>query len=257
MSKKERLGPTGLRSLIFLSPLIFLFFDVRAQDSTLFVAFEAGFHSVGCERLKKDYLRGDNPPSALFAPRITSELFMRFAGIKLEKITSNEKFGFATGVRFTGLESRIYKRGFPQYFFLLHRQTGTTTEYLKVRELKEISYYIGIPLEVRMYTNKHRRYRLFFTAGAEWNVQLRTKTDVEFDDPAMSIYESDVREIAGDSNPWYASFYIGAGLILGRERPRFTLGLSAPLVITKTLSSLNVPTEGVGIQIQYLISLNN
>lgn len=256
VSKTKTHVPMYLRSLILLSPLIFFFFSARAQDSTLFLAFEAGAHSVGCERVRKDYLRGDNPPSTLFAPKITSELTMRFAGIKVQKITSNEKFGLATGIRFTGMQSRIFKTGFSDFFFLLHRQTGTTTEYLKVRELEEVSYYIGIPLELRMYTNKARRTRWFFMAGAEWNLQLGTKVNVYFDDPAMDIYESDVREIAGDSNPWYASFYIGAGLILGKDRPRFTLGLSAPLVITKTVSSLNIPTAGMGMQIQYLIPLN-
>lgn len=246
----------SLRPLIFLPALIFFFFSAFGQDSTFFLSFDAGIQSVGCEAVKKDYLRGDNPPPTLFAPKITSELSMWFAGIKVEKMASNERFGLATGIRFTGLHSRIYKSGYPQFFFLLHRKTGTTTEYLKVSELEEVSYYLGIPLEIRVYANKRRRNRWFFMAAGEWNLQLGTKSMVQFYDPAMDIYQSDVREIVGDSNPWYASFYIGTGLILGKERPRFTFGLCAPLVITKTASSLNVATAGVGLRMQYLIPLN-
>lgn len=247
----------GLRPLIFLPALIFFCLDALGQDSTFFLSFDAGVQSVGCEAVKKDYLRGDNPPPTLFASKITSELSMWFAGVKIEKKDAQERFGLATGIRFTGLQSRIYRSGNPQFFFLLHRQTGTTTEYLSVSELRELSYYLGIPLEFHIYTNRRRRNRWFFMGGGEWNLHLRTKKEVQFHDPAMHIYESGVKEILGNPGSWYASFYIGAGLILGKERPRFTVGLTSPLAITKTASSLNVPTAGVGLQVQYLISLTN
>lgn len=94
-------------------------------------------------------------------------------------------------------------------------------------------------------------------AGGEWSYQLTTKTDVVFDDKTMEIYQSAVEEIVGESSTWYATFYARAGFILGKEKPRISIGLSAPVVITNTVSSFNIPIAGAGFQIQFQVPFKN
>jgi hypothetical protein len=242
----------GSKLAFFITIVLFSALNAIGQDSLKFVAFETGIDFIGCESVEKDYIRDTNSDlNGIFAPRMRSEMQKAFVSVKIEKRTSNDRFGFLTGLRFTHLNSRIIKSGFPNFLYFLLRQTGTTTEYLKVKELNEISNYLGIPLEVRFFPYKQRRFRLYFMAGGELSYQLTTKTNVLFDDKTMEIYQSSAEEIVGKSSTWYAAFYARAGFILGKEKPRIGIGISAPVVITNTVSSLNTPVAGGGVQIQF------
>jgi hypothetical protein len=242
--------------LIFL--FLFSYLDVVSQDSTLFINFEAGGDAIGGKFVEKEYFREiSNENTGLFGPRIISQIERSFAGVRIEKKTTNNKFGFSTGLRFTHLESSITKSGVPDFFYLLLRQTGTTTEYLQIKQLTEISNYLGIPLEVCFYVPSVRTFRFYFMAGVEWSYQLDRKTNVLFSSSAMEIYKSDVAEIIGEPDSWYATFYARPGVIIGKRKPLFSCGVTLPVVITNTVSSLNAPVAGAGFQIQFYLPLKN
>lgn len=226
--------------------------DAVSQDSTLYINFEAGSDFIGSKVEEKDYLREfSNRNSGIFGPRIISEINKFFAGVKLERKTANGKFGFSTGLRFTHLVGRVTKSGVPDFFYVLFRQTGTTTEYLEVKQLTEISNYLGIPVEVYFYVPGHRTFRFYFMAGSEWSYQLSRKTEVVFTKDAMDVYESDVGEIIGEPERWYGTFYARPGFVIGKNRPVFSCGLTLPVVISNSPSSLNTPIAGMGFQIQF------
>jgi hypothetical protein len=240
--------------------LLFLFanLDALCQDSTLFINLEAGMDGIGSNFVEKDYFREISQRSnGLFGPRIVSQINKSFAGIKIEKRTANTKFGFSTGLRFTRLESSVIKSGVPDFFYILLRQTGTTTEYLQVRQLTEVADYLGIPIEVSFYVPRIRTFRFYVMAGLEWSHQLRRKTGVLFSSPAMESYESDIAEIIGEPDAYYAAMYTRAGLIIGKQKPILSFGLTLPVVITNTVSALNKPVAGAGFQMQFYLPLRN
>jgi hypothetical protein len=242
------------RSLILFLVVFFSCLTAVAQDSLRFIILETGIDNIVCEPAEKNYIRDDNSPgNSIFAPRIVSEMRKVYVGAKIEKRTANDRFGFTTGLRFTRLYSEIKKSGVPEFFYVLFRETGTTTEFLRVRELQETSAYFGIPLEVRFFPYGKKRFRLFLFAGSEWSYRLKGKTDVVFFNAEMDIHQTALREILGRSDSWYASGYIGAGFTIGKEKPRFSLGVTAPVFITNTASVLNEPVTGGGFNVQYHI----
>jgi hypothetical protein len=176
-----------------------------------------------------------------------------YVGAKIEKRTANDRFGISTGLRFTRLYSGIKKSGTPEFFYVLLRETGTTTEFLRVKELRETSAYLGIPLELRFFPYDKKWLRLFLFAGSEWSYRLKSKTNVVFFNAEMDIHQSTLREILGRSESWYAAGYIGAGFTIGKEKPRFSLAVTGPLFITNTVSTLNKPFTGGGFKVQYHI----
>jgi hypothetical protein len=240
--------------------LLFLFsnLNVLSQDSTLFINLEAGMDGIGSNFVEKDYFREIRQrTNGLFGPRIVTQINKSFAGIKIEKRTVNTRFGFSAGLRFTRLESSVIKSGVPNFFYILLRQTGTTTEYLQVRQLTEVADYLGIPLEVSFHVPGSRTFRFYVMAGLEWSYRLRRKTDVLFSSPGMESYESDVARIIGEPDPYYAAMYARAGLIIGKRKPIFSYGVTLPVVITNTVSAVNKPVAGAGFQIQFYLPLRN
>lgn len=246
------------KSQLFLLALLLFCKGASAQDAVLssfpLMAIDAGTIFNAIEPVDRPYIRGDLPASGFLAEGIGGEMAAQFVGVKAEKILVEGRLGFSVGLRYTNLFNSIYRNAiFPNHFYVLHRQEGTTTEYLRVSRIEENSHYIGIPLEVRLYFNPRRRW--FFLAGGEWSYQFARQVKVGFKDPNMKMFTEDVKALVGGASGHYSSFYMGAGVRLGGVRPRWTLGLNIPLAITETVSSLNTPhAGGAAIHIQYLLS---
>ena len=240
------------RSLNLFLFLLFSCLSAFGQDSLRFIILETGIDYMVCDPAEKNYIRDDNSPgNGIFAPRIVSEMRKVYVSAKIEKRSANDRFGFITGIRFTRLYSEIKKSGVPEFFYVLFRETGTTTEFLRVKELRETSAYLGVPLEIRFFPYGEKRFRLFLFAGSEWSYRLKTKTDVVFFNAEMDIHQTALQEILGTSDSWYATGYIGAGFTIGKEKPRFSLAVTAPVFMTNTASILNQPVMGGGFQIQF------
>jgi hypothetical protein len=185
------------------------------QERARLISVETGIDFIDSQNSeKKDYIRGDTPDFALdgsFSRKIQSETHKIFAGVRIEIRSRNDRFGFLTGLRFTQLNSSITKNGSPDYFYFLLQQTGTTTDYLRVRKLDQTSHYLGIPAEIRFFPYEQRTFRLYFSIGCELNYQVKTKTEADFTDPSMEIYQSDVVRITGAPDKWYSRFLAGKG----------------------------------------------
>lgn len=222
-----------------------------------FFGIEAGMTLISCEMPDMTYIRGDmlSYPSDFALSSITSLMYNSFAGIKSEFFSANDKFGFAGGVRYTLTVGSIGKRNYwannTNYFYLLFRQDGINTEYLKVKDIIQSSDCIGIPLEVRFFPYKPRWFRLYFKLGAEINFRLQTNTDVVFYDNLMEGYQKEVAEIVGQPESFSSSIYGAVGIRIGRKlRPALNLEIAVPVVFLTSESSAMVnPVAGGGFQL--------
>ena len=243
---------------VLLLALVFLCQDVCAQnvDPSPFalLTIDAGIHFYAIEAVDRPYIRRDLPASGFLGEGIRGEMTAQFAGAKAEKFFFQHRLSFSVGLRYTNRMNSIYKNSvIPDYFYVLHRQEATTTEYLRVGRIEESLRYIGLPLEARLYINPRRRW--FLMAGGEWSYQIAHEIKVAFKDPDMKMFTKDVKALVGDASGHYSSFYMGAGVRLGEDRPRWTLGLNVPLATTRTVSGVLTPRfGGAGIHVQYLLS---
>lgn len=248
---------------IKLTPLIvFLLFyasiSTAQEAKQLFLGIEAGMTFMSCEMKNTDYIRAEMPsyPYEYSSNSITSQMFNSFVGLKPEFFLKNDKFGVAAGLRYTRMHAWISKDQYSEtnanFFYLLFRQDGVNTEYLKVKEINQATDCIGIPLEIRYFAYKPHLIRLYFKLGVEVNFRLRTETDVVFVDNAMEQYQDDVTEIVGQPELVGASLYASAGLRIGKSssKPTVSVELCAPVInLNYEPNSMVSPIAGGGFQV--------
>ncbi len=248
-----------LRFLLIVS-LLFSSAVVSAQKGagSPKIIIESGLEVFGIKPVDRPYIRDDYPAQGSRSGGIGGTFLTVFAGVKTEWMTQSERFGFSAGLRYTLLGSTIGKRSFPyhDYFYFLHRESGTTTEYLTIRMLYEESHYIGIPLEVRFYPAADRNARWYFNAGGELARRVATNLEANFRSASMMIFNENVAEIVGSANDWYTWIYIGGGVRAGRDR-QWTFGLNIPVILSENASSLNTPRPAIGLHLQYAIPTRN
>jgi hypothetical protein len=242
------------RPRFFISLLLLLLpLFASGQERAKFLSLETGIDFIDSQDSgQKDYLRAESPDynNGVFSRSIRYETHRIFTGARIEIRSRNDRFGFLSGLRFTQLSSSITKNSSPHYFYFLLQQTGTTTEYLRVRKLNQTSNYLGVPVEVRIFPYGQKTFRLYFLIGCEISYQLATKTEADFTDPSMKIYQSDVAGITGAPDKWCSAFYGRAGFIFGKDIPRIGIGITSPITLSGSSSSLTTPTVGAGFHLQ-------
>jgi hypothetical protein len=218
--------------------------------------FETGFERISCDKDKEyDYLRAI-PESYKsnydpYSTAVESNMSRVHAAVKIEK-SFLPKLAFATGIRYTYLESHLEKNQSPQYFYLLFRQTGTTTEYLTVRNIEQRTHYIGIPIEVRYSPFSGHLFNLFCTAGSDVNLRISSSNDVTFHDETMDVYESDVSDIVGRPDAIFMSAYAKVGVMIGKENPWASVSAMLPVYLPQGSTTLVQPVAGVGLNVQFI-----
>jgi hypothetical protein len=247
---------------IFFVWLIFIASPVKSQDTRAkFIGLEAGINFIDSYLPDRDYIRADQ---SLYgegnkSANLNSTMNMSYGGIKTEIQTLNKKFGFFTGIRFTYVYSSLGKKSYwdgnPDYFFMLFQQEGTTTEYLKIKEINQNSFYMGVPVEVRFFPFHQKNFRIFFKTGADINYLLSSKTDVVFYDDAMELYEGPVTKITGSPKSFTSNLYFSAGIKIGKEtKPGINIEVCAPS-FNLTSNAYNLLTTEVGGGLQLNIQL--
>ncbi len=238
-----------------LALILLTFGGATGQGRTTFVGVETGFHAIIATYSDQGFIRGDNSPSIDLDPSssqgIGSQLYRGFAAIRIERRTRNDKFGISTGILFSELSGYLKKNVYPNYYYLLYDQMGTTTEYLRVREIHQTSGYLGIPIELHYFPFVRRMAGTYFIAGGNLNYRLFTNNKTTFQLPAMGKYESGVSEVVGAPSPRFVSFYGGVGWRFGKEgKPRYGVELTVPIIMTNSVSTLMKPIVGIGVHVQ-------
>jgi len=244
------------------SLMVFLCFyagySTGQEAKQMFLGIEAGMTFMGCEMKNVNYVRAEMPTYPMdyySASSISSMMYNSFVGLKTEFFLKNDKFGIAAGLRYIRTNASIGKDQYSgtstNFFYLLYRQDGINTEYLKVKEIVQASDCIGFPLEIRYFVYKPRFFRLYFKFGTEVNFRLRTKTDVVFYDSSMEPYQDEVTEIVGQPELFSASLYGSVGLRIGRNsKPIANIELCAPVIsLNPESSSMVSPIAGAGFQV--------
>lgn len=250
---------------IFLSTIVLSIHSMAQASLQKYVGAEAGICFISGKMLEMEFIRGDIPayPGGYSSTYLKSYMNKGYTGIKAEVLSRNNKFGFSAGLRYIQMNSSVgrntYWTGNTNYFYLMYRQDGVNTEYLKVKELDQRTSYLGIPLEARFFPYNARLFRVYFKLGADVGFKLHSKTDVIFYNQSMDYLEDEVADLIGDSEPVSASVTVSAGVRVGREsKPAINLEAGLPTVfMTSGSSGLVNPVFGGGFQISFQIPIKS
>lgn len=142
------------KSVLLTALLVLLIHTLYGQEKQqMFLYLETGMDFISCAPPDdKEYIRNDvNPNPYMYESTYNmSLLYKGYAGVKGEIKLHQDLFGLLGGIRYTRMEGSLgrddYWSSGADFLYLLYQQQGTTTEYLKVKDITQVSHYLGMPL---------------------------------------------------------------------------------------------------------------
>jgi hypothetical protein len=255
------------RSWYFLTAAILIFGAINgySQDTRLkYFGVESGMNFTMSEMSDMDAIRGDIPNYSMgySASNLTSLSYTWYAGVRSEIFSLNDRFGLQSGLRFSQICNTIgkdeYWGGSTNYFYWLYRQEGTETEFLKIKEIRQNTGYLGIPVELRYFVSRRPRlFQLYGKLGAVVDFRVSTRTRVEFKDPAMEIFEKNISDQVDQPGPVSFAMYAGSGFKIGTDqKPSVSVEACFPFfILTAKSSGMLRPLFGGGFQLTFQVPI--
>jgi len=182
-----------------------------------------------------------------------------YLGIKPEFLL-HKKVAVTTGIRFS--TNKITLNSDDKYFLWRISENETSTNYIKINSISQRNYYLGVPLEVRLFTaEKDYTVRQYFVVGTTLNFWLASNNDISFSNSAMEKYTSQLSENIGKPSFFQGVFYAGVGLKIGKmNHPCGRIEAHFPVIAygnSKTKSFTNIINNswGFGLQATLLIPI--
>lgn len=243
--------------------LIFVNYSSWAQEKrAIYIGGETGIDlTVSSEIQNRDRVRGEiNSSSNYLTTNLKSFMYQSFVGFKIERWSLDNKFSLSTGLRFTQTASSVGKRTHyssnSDSFYFTCAQTDNTVEYLRIKEINEVSTYGGIPLEFRYSPFSQHYFNVYFKIGVDLNFRLRSKRDVVFASEEMNDFENDVLQKFANSDTFTVLIKPAAGVKLGKNNKKFfRIELGPSTYLNNKASSLLRNAISFGPQVNILFSI--
>jgi hypothetical protein len=181
--------------------------------------------------------------------------YKNYYGLKYEKRFMANKISWSSGIRYTRTDASIGKDTYwsskTDYFYFLFDQLGTTTEFLRVKSITQLSHYIGVPIELRIYPYEDRKVQLYYKIAMDFNILLGSKTRFEFHDRLMEPNSDRAAALVEDPWKFYATALLAVGLKIGdSSKPGVNIEACIPsTVLHSSNNSFIDPIYGAGLQI--------
>jgi hypothetical protein len=253
--------------LILAAILIFGNSTSFSQNSRLrYIGFESGITFIESEMTDMDLIRGDIPNYSLgfSSSSLTNLSHSWFAGVKGEIFSLNDRFGLQGGLRFSQISNSIGKDEYwgstANYFYWLFSQQGTETEFLKIKEIRQKSGYLGIPVELRYFVSRRPHvFQVYGKMGAVLDFRINTNTDIVFKDSAMEIYEKEISDQIKKPGPVNFAMYLGSGFKIGTDqKPSVSIEACFPyFILTPHSYGMLYPYFGGGFQMTFQLPIKS
>jgi hypothetical protein len=190
-----------------------------------------------------------------YGSSVYSNTFYNYAGIRTEYRFLNSRMGLISGLRFTTFSNKMEKDSF---FHLRYICNNTGTEFARVKKIREINNYIGIPLELRLIPFQSKYVALSVKIGAEFNYRVNEDLSIDFvNDNMQSMEEEIINNIGVETKDFYSTLYCSLGIRLITEN-RVSLNMEIVLpsyIITSNNFSTIIPKTYNGFLISCQIPL--
>ena len=191
------------------------------------------------------------------------EMDVTYFGIKPEIFFAKNRIGLSAGLRLSKYSSHLDSDR--NYFLWKIHQDETYTEYVKIRDIKQNSYFLGIPVEARFSPNKRELpVQLYLKTGAVFNYRIHTNNKVKFENQSMEIHANKISSQTNqDIKDFNSYMFFGLGLKIGRHHadkkkyiPHMNIELHVlNIMLTEQASSFIKANAGFGIQLSAQIPL--
>lgn len=249
-----------LKTVCILSFLLSLYSVSNAENPTKFsVKLEFGNHQVSSSLNDKWNVRQDvgsiNYNSGSSSGSVLSDIWMNHLALKPEISFFENKIAVSSGLKFTNISSDIsmnsYSDDAKKFFYLRYNSNGLTTDFARISGINESNNYLGIPFELRVIPLTIYNIDLYLKTGIEINFRVGSKTNIDFVNEDMKVYEDDILyDVGADVNFFYSSWSSAIGFAFGKkDKLKYNIEFLLPsYILTKNNSSLVTPSMYTGFQ---------
>lgn len=232
------------RFLIAAICLLFISGSLSAQDkavpkSVWRLGIEAGLHPMSYNIIVPSQVR--EIPKNSYGAALTSVYLSPhsnfrndwlktsyYVGIKPEYQLA-DRLSLTSGVRLSFTDDKLAKVG--GFFVWELPGNVNNTNYVRIEEIQQTVYNLGIPLELRFYPRRRDHFvRQYFVVGAMFNFVAFTHTKVKFTNLIMAKHEQEIKEQLNKPDNFSSYCYLGMGLKIGKmHRPFGNLEVHFPM----------------------------
>ena len=221
-----------MKKLFICSFFVLLVTHIQAQEEItltmprLRLGIEAGVSSVLSQINKPEMIREnryhyydqDYDYYCGFVRDASNVTLFNF-GAKLEYVL-HKRIAVASGLRFSFYKATLNSDR--DCFLWKVSETEISSNYIKINNISQTNYYLGIPLEIRFFlSEKDYAVRTYFIVGTSFNFLAASENKIAFHNPEMEKYSSGVLEYIGNPSSFYCSLYGGFGLKFGKANYPF------------------------------------
>jgi len=142
-------------------------------------------------------------------------IFTYQAAVKLEYVLT-KRWAIASGLRFSFYKATLTSDR--DYFLWKVFETETVTNYVKINDIYQRNYYLGIPIEIKLYPREKDYFvRQYFLVGGTLNFLVASEKKVVFQNKNMEKYSSAVKKYIVPPNLFHGNIYLGVGLKIGKS----------------------------------------
>ncbi|MDR1380516.1 MAG: hypothetical protein LBJ47_03450 [Tannerella sp.] len=238
---------------------------VMAQDGgnkrNIKIGIEFGANEYWGETVSSDRIRGNN--SVSYSDRYyyddyyglyksSQKMNVSYVGAKSEIFFLRNRLGIAAGLRVSKYSAAMRINN--DYVLWVLDRNDLVTDYVKIRNLEQNSYYLGVPLELRFFPNRRELpFQLYFKIGAVLNCRVATVNQVDFVNNAMERYEDEVDRQMANPSTFSAYIYPAIGFKISRY-PWINMEVHLGNVMLQTYSFVETDA-GLGFQFSVQIPL--
>lgn len=127
----------------------------------------------------------------------------------------SERFSIASGLRLSFYKDALNANY--DYFLWQIKGDINNTNYIKIDNIEQRVYKLGIPLEFRLYPRRRDHFvRQYFLVGALFDFATFTNTKISTYNEFSDRYKDDVKETIPRPNNFSSYYYAGIGLKIGK-----------------------------------------
>jgi len=174
----------------------------------------------------------------------------------------HNRLGLSTGVIVSRLHTN-YKTN-KGFFYWDFASNGTTTDFLRIRDFSQNTYYAGVPIEAKFFPRRSERImNLYFKLGYSLNFRIGSDFAVTFNNSAMDKYREGVKKQLPVANSVFSNLYGCMGFKIGKlnaKFPQVNVEFRALDLVLSRNFAFFVPnpdsTAGIGFQLSVQFPLN-
>lgn len=176
-----------------------------------------------------------------------------YAGVTIEALFDNERYGVTTGLRYTRYISDYEPDKF--FYWNVTEEDAEELDYRRASKLSQRNHYLGFPLEARFLTGKNGHWlRFYLKLGTSWGFLLSSEKKISYLSEEYGTEKLD--DIGSEPDRFVGSIFPAFGFRFGSRYPLINLDFHLPSFYVNMPAAYFLHDDGVGVQLSIQFPLS-